>query len=108
MPEETPDGIQETEPQGRTYQLKFHTPENFATLHATNITVQGLADGVIVSFFEALPPLVVGTPEEVAATFNNIDTIQANCVGRFIISNSQFPNFVGVLNEALAKQRARG
>ncbi len=105
MSEETPNGPQESKKPGRSFQLEFHTPENFATLHATNITVQGLSDGVIVSFFEALPPLVVGTQKEVEEALENIDTIRANCVGRFIISNTQFPKFVEVLNEALTKQQ---
>lgn len=106
MAEETPGDFQGVKPKERTYDLNLQIPQNIVTLYATNLTVQSVNDGVVVAFYEALPPLVLGTQEEVDKILDTINTIPANCVGRFMISNTQFPNFVRVMNEALAKQQS--
>lgn len=63
----------------------------------------------IVSFYEAQPPLLLGSAEENRATLERMGEVRATCVARIVIAAGRMAEFVRVLQDTLAtyeKKRA--
>ena len=50
--------------EGKMVPIKWHYPDSIVTRYATNFVVQHTDREFIISFFEAWPPVIIGTPEE--------------------------------------------
>lgn len=87
----------EEEREGLALPLEWHVPEDVSSRYATNLIVQHSEHEFIISFFEAVPPLVLGEPEEVRTQLEKLGTIQARCVARVIVAAGRMPEFVRVL-----------
>jgi hypothetical protein len=83
--------------------IEWCFPNNFISRYATNLAIQHSEHEFILSFFEAKPPLLIGTPEELKKQVLNIKSIKAECVARIIISAERMPTFVKVLQDNLAQ-----
>ncbi len=92
----------------RRVSVQFHTDPNLPTLYATNFTVQHTDHEFVVSFYEARPPLLLGTPEEVAAQLQKVGAIQANCVARIVVTPGRMTDFVEVLQKNFSRFQKRG
>ncbi|MBI1900030.1 MAG: DUF3467 domain-containing protein [Planctomycetia bacterium] len=57
-------------------------------------------------FFEALPPMLLGSEEEVAKQLESIETIPAQCAARVVIPANKMQSFVDVLTGNLTKYKA--
>ena len=68
-----------------------------ASVYATNITVQHSPHEFIISFYEARPPLVMGTPEERERQMEAIEHVFASCVARVTVAASRMDGFVNAL-----------
>ena len=71
--------------------------------YATNLTVQHTEHEFIISFYEARPPVIVGSPEERSQKVALIDHVRAQCVARVIVAASRMQEFVDVLHQNLEK-----
>jgi hypothetical protein len=110
MSEETPNTAEQTsEPEQNvqtryTLPVQFYVPDNIVPRYVTNITVQPFKDEFIVSFYEAYPPLLLGTPEQNDQKINEMPGIVAKCVSQIIVSANRFPNFAKAMTDAINLQ----
>lgn len=68
--------------------------------YATNFSVQGTTHEFIITFYEARPPVITGTPEEQAAQWAKVSEVEAVPLARILIAASRMPEFLQVLREA--------
>ncbi len=85
--------------EGRDLPLEFHTAPELMSRYATNFVIQHTDQEFILSFFEAKPPLLLGTPEERATQLRSIDSVRADCVARLIISPRRMADLIKVLQQ---------
>jgi len=100
----------ETSREGQVFSLPstlidWYTPDDIQSRYATNIVVQSGPNEFIISFFEIRPPIVLGSPEQVKATLEQIKSIRAICVSRIIISREEFPRMIKVLQDQLERSQ---
>ena len=91
------------EQQGVLVQLDFHVPEDIVSRYATNIVVQYTGSEFIVSFFEAKPPILLGSPEENLETMRLLGRIRADCVARVVVAPEHMQEFLKVIKEQVTK-----
>lgn len=92
--------------------LTFITPAHIMTQHASHLIVQALPGRYILSFFECLPPLILGNTErEKQHEWDKISSIHATCVARLIVAEADVSSFIQVLQqqqEATKQQALHG
>lgn len=94
-------------PKGRGIPVRWCFPPNLAGRYATNLVVQNTGHEFVISFFEAAPPLLFGSEEEVQKQLEKLDYIDAMCVARIIVSPERMPEFVEVLRQNLERFLAK-
>jgi hypothetical protein len=77
--------------------LDFQTPESITTRLANHVIVQGEQNGWFLSFFEAVPPMLLGSSEEVARQMENVQSVQAVCVARIFLPAGRVQDFVSAI-----------
>ncbi len=92
--------------QGQLLPMVFEVPEDIVSRYATNIVIQQSGQEFIVSFFEANPPIVLGTAEESRATMERLGEVRARCVARVVVSPGRMKEFVRVFQDSLSKYLA--
>jgi hypothetical protein len=66
--------------------------------------VQHSDDGqFIFSFYEVLPPVLLGDSDEIREQLNKLQSITANCVARLVISSVEVPKIIGALAQNYEK-----
>ena len=85
------------EPTGISLRIDWHIPEGTPSSYANNVLVQAGQYEIVISFFEAQIPVLLGTPEENKRKLEELGSIQAELVSRMVVS----PEFVPVLINAL-------
>ncbi len=93
------------EPADRAFRLEWCIPKDLISRYATNFIVQHTQNEFILSFFEVLPPLLLGSPEEVEAQADQIETIDAHCVARVILTPDRLEQLLRVLQINLQAYR---
>ncbi|MBI4321049.1 MAG: DUF3467 domain-containing protein [Chloroflexi bacterium] len=106
MAAEKPKKQENTEKQGLALPLEWYVPESIISRYATNMAVQFSGQEFIISFFEARPPLVIGSPDVVKKELEQMQAVRAECVARIIVSKERMPVFVNVLQQQI--QRSLG
>jgi hypothetical protein len=84
-------------------QLDWYVPDELVSHHANNIVVQYLDGEYIISFFETLPPIVLGTPEERRRQAEQINSVRARCVARIIVPGTKMESFIGALAQSYTR-----
>lgn len=77
--------------------LDWHVPEDLIPRYATNFVVQGTGHEFVISFFEAMPPVILGTIEEQKEQAKSVGSVQARCVARIVVSPSRMLEFAQLL-----------
>ncbi len=88
-----------------TLPIDWHVPDNAQTLYANNVLVQSTLHEIIISFFEALPPPLAGTPADNVAKLREMGSIRADLVARIIVTPSLLPSIISVLQIGLEKYK---
>lgn len=95
-----------------TLPIEWYVPTEVPGRYATNLVVQHTEHEFVISFFEALPPIAFGSPEETRAQLEKLGTVRLECVARVIVSPRRMTEFVKVLqhnlDNYLAKQQDEG
>ncbi|SRR6266487_1096681 len=86
--------------------INWHVPDNIQSQYATNVIVQAGQHEFFISFFEVKLPPFVGKPEEIMSHFQRLGYIQADCVGRIIMSVEEIQNFINALQTSLDAYRS--
>jgi hypothetical protein len=90
-------------PEQLTLPIEWNIPDDIVTRFATNMVVQKIDSGYLVSFFEIFPPLVLGQPNEIADQLKQLKSVHANCFARIVIADAKMTEFSNVL-QAMLKQ----
>ena len=74
--------------------LDYHHSDAIVTRFANQVTVSVEENGFYISFYEALPPLLIGPPEEVESRLSDIKTVRAECVARLYVPKAVLPGII--------------
>lgn len=85
--------------------IEWNYPENIVSKYATNLVVQHTEHEFILSFFEARPPVILGSIDKEKAL--QLKSIKAECVARVFISAGRMSDFVKVLQDNLNIYKAK-
>ncbi len=83
---------------GKHVKLVFDD-SNHPSIYATNITVQHTPHEFVISFYEARPPVILGSAEEREAQLQAIDHIYAHCVSRVTVAATRMEGFIKALQD---------
>lgn len=81
--------------------IEWHVPDNIQSRYASNVFVQPGQYEIILSFFETLPPLLTGSPEENRTKLQELGAVRADCVARVIINPDLIPKLIQALQSGL-------
>lgn len=84
------------EPQERQIPIEWVFPEDLTSGYATNILVQIGQNEFFISFFEMSPPVIMN-----AADLDTIESVQAYCIARIIVTPDRLNEFIAVLQKQL-------
>jgi hypothetical protein len=87
--------------QSLEFQIRFRIPQRFPSVIASEMVIQPSSDGVLLSFFEIIPPLVSSdtTPEQIEAMKQA--GVVAECVSRVFVPKSKFAAFAKAMSDVL-------
>jgi hypothetical protein len=91
----------------RAVPVEWHFPDDIVSRYSTNLVVQHTEHEFSISFFEVRPPIILGSPEQVQAALQRIESIPAVCVARIIVAAERMPEFVRVLQDNLTQYQAK-
>ena len=77
--------------------LDFQIPESVTTRLANHAIVQAEQNGWFLSFFEAVPPMILGSREEVETQMQKVQTVPAVCVARIFLPAGRVQDFVNAI-----------
>ncbi len=86
--------------------IEWHIPEDLISGYATNMVVQHSEQEYVLSFFELLPPIILGTPQELEK-LDTMSSVRAECIARIIVSAERMPKFIQVLQQTLERVAAK-
>jgi len=82
--------------------IKWVIPDSARTEHATHVLLQQQGSEFILLFFELQGPVLTGTSEEQLAAYNQIESIEAKCVAKLVMSVENVAlvanSFLGILD----------
>lgn len=81
--------------------IDWHVSENIQSRYASNVFVQAGEQELILSFFETIPPILAGTPEENKAKLLQLGAIRAECIARIIVDPDLVPKLIQALQTTL-------
>jgi hypothetical protein len=88
------------------FKIDWNVPDDAPTYYANNMLFQyGEHEGCLL-FFEVVPPVIMGDPDEMKAQFEKIKAVTAKCKARIIIPKDMLQRFATVLQESAAKVSA--
>jgi hypothetical protein len=77
--------------------IDWQFPEKLETKFANHLLVQFDQNEFYISFFEMIPPLLLGTDEEQKKILGSLKSIPAKCVSRIVVSKERMPSFIKAL-----------
>lgn len=95
--------VDQEEPKEGFIPIEWHCSDKIESKYATNLIVQRAEHEFIISFFEILPPILLGPPEEQSAHLRELDSVRAECVARVIVAADKMPDFVRALHDNLSR-----
>ena len=81
--------------------INWKVPESIQTLHATNVVIQQRGTEFHLHFFEVIPPIVVGTSQEQAQAYHQMEFVDGKCVARIVLSLENMQGFIQAINESM-------
>lgn len=88
--------------QGVQLPIEWYVPEDLLSCYANNIVVQQTPHEFIISFFETLPPLIIGSLEEQKHQLEGLKSIRAKCVARILVNPNRMGEFIQALQQTYA------
>ncbi len=79
--------------------LRFRVNTNLPGRYVHHLLIQPGENEMILSFFEVVPPLLIGSEEERRLTLR--EGIRAECVARIIVAKARYPAFVEAMQSVL-------
>jgi len=83
--------------------LERKYPKDLQSHFVSNIVVQHESDHFILSFFEVWAPAIIGeTEEEKMLILESIDSVEANCVARIVLTHDRMMEFAQLINDNIS------
>lgn len=93
-----------SEPERRNIPIRFTISDDVKTMYANNVIVNHTPEGdFYLSFFEVLPPIVIGDAEQVRHAINSIDYVEAKCLTRIVINADRVKGLIAALVQNMTK-----
>ncbi len=86
-----------------TIPLEFYIPDDLPTHYSTNMVVQHGQHEFTIYFFEARPPLIIDSAE----SMKKLESIQAKCVAKIVVSPDRMKEFIDVWNDNFEKYKSK-
>ncbi len=83
--------------------LDHHFPDSLATRYASEVSVQVTRGGCFISFFDVIPPVLTGTPEENRTRLEQMQSIRAECVARVFVPAYKLAEIVNLFQNAASQ-----
>ena len=93
--------VKKKEPAKTQLQILWNVPPFMASGWATNVVVQGFQGNFKISFFELKPDIAL-TPEQLKK-IEERGTINADCIGSYILSPDEVEKLIRVLQDQYSK-----
>ena len=90
---------------GKELSIKFIFPEGQRAFSCNFATVQREGQQFHLSFFEIRPPILIGTEEQVKEQLDEIESVQAHCLARIVMSSDRAEGLIAALSTQLAKSK---
>ena len=78
--------------------IEWVVPDDIVTRFVTNMVVQHSDAEFMISFFEAQPPIFIGSAEDQRTRLSQLKSITAKCVARIVVTPDRMEEFVRVLS----------
>lgn len=89
------------EPSGsKVVGVKWVVPPGTQPQFITNFTIQRLQHEYVLSFFQLIPPLIIGSPEQVNEQVGQLHTVEARCISQVVFALDRLPELAKVLENA--------
>lgn len=75
--------------------IDWHISSEVITRYANNLVVQNTGFEFVVSFFETIPPIILGEPS--TEQLEKLESIRSECIARVVIAAERMPSFLEVL-----------
>jgi hypothetical protein len=93
---------------GKQVHLAWTVPLGMPLLYATNFVIQRVEEDHVLYVFEALPPLITGTPEEQRSQMAAVREVPAKCLARIVVTKSRLEALGKIIGEHLARKPEAG
>lgn len=96
-----------TQETGHEMSINWFVSDQIKTQYANNVVIQHSKNEFVFSFFEILPPMLLGSPQEVQSQLQQMRTAHAECVARIVLTPESAENFARALQQNLANYQTR-
>jgi hypothetical protein len=97
---------QGTPPESVAASIRWMIPESITPQYATNFVVQRMQHEYLISFFQLLPPLLIGDPEQVLEMLKQNSTLEAKCIFQVMIAEDRLSELTALLESGAGLQPA--
>jgi len=88
----------------KTLRINRIYPPDLQTHFVQSVVAQHQVDYFVLSFFEVWPPLILGeTEDEKRREVETLESVDAKCVARFVLTPDRMREIVDILTENLRK-----
>jgi len=87
--------------EGEQRSLKIAWQEAGVASFANNLLVQSDGNTFYLTFYQVIPPIMMGEPEELAAAMQSMETVPAVPVARVAVGYNQLATMLGVMKRQL-------
>ena len=89
------------ETEQKPLRVRFRIPVRMPSVIAHHLTVQPNEDGVIISFYEEIPPVITEDRTKEDLKIIEESGVIAECVSRVFVPNSKYVDFVDALDSVI-------
>jgi hypothetical protein len=90
---------------GVSVPIELDFPASLISRYANHFIIRTGEQECTLSFFEVIPPTIVGEPEEVRERVKEIKSVRAECVARIIVAKDAVPSIIEAMQNHLEKGR---
>ncbi len=83
------------------FPIRFRIPTRMPSVIAQHLTVQPIEDGILLSFYEVIPPLFPTDLSEEQMKQLKETGVPAECVSKVFVPNSRYVDFLDTMDSVL-------
>lgn len=90
------------EARAHSVRLEWTPPDDIRIYAATTVNIQRTDDGILMSIGQYAHPVLMGSPAEMVAQMQQLDSVQVHTLGRFMFNEARLRDMHRVLNQIVA------